>query len=536
MAMIAGGVAFYMTVIDSADKDIRHLGGIKNLSFLKSDIEQTTKRTILGQNSECPASTRNEIKKKFLDFHTSSQQATYKWSVTDKQLKNSKTTTCFFHPARFAIDIKEFHIEITRTSEPNFLQNASIVTVNTRITTQLGKTRNQQKYLSRYKISVKSLEEFGLVADTSNNLFNIDQGAKVVINGETLIDQSNRQSPFPLDKLITTDHSQIRYGSPVHVAAPSIVVGENGQNFLAKNPLTNIFAHGINLDTLPINTKAPYQHTSSNKWADVFDYSNIEDFYPLPLLESGTSIVGTNSHGMLRKYGEDYKTKKAFNPKNIHNDTKSIYSTIYGTGGEKMLYKSCTESDIESGKFNLLIFNNFNEDFTIDFSENKTGSDPAVFCGLIAARSVTVYLSGDDNFNNQFIGKIFVKNGIKVRNKGILRIHDLVSVSNEQILDSSVKSIINLANLKLQYYNQKYFSSQNFALPFFNDASTYSSTDPKLLFYVPRATKDFFKQTCDLPVPDSTLKCRQAEINSPNMKALTSDLGDKLVYDVRILE
>ena len=540
LAIIAGGVGFYMSVNDNADKDIRNLGGIKTLSYLKADIENTLKKTISGKNTQCPNTITNELRNKFIKFSTPAADAQYKILITENEIKKSPITRCFFNPSRFPIEFKELAIDINRTSEPNFLQGSSILTINTRIATQLGKTRNQHKYLTRYNVSIKNLESYLLISDGSNKLFNINSGANLHINGDILIDQNDRNKSYLLDKLITDSFDQIRYGGNVNVAAPSLVIGESGKKFLENNPLTNIFSAGLNLDALPLTITAPYQHAIAQRWSDIFDYSNMNDYYPLPQLNSGTAVIGSNNHGLIRKFGEDHKTNNNFNPKSFHNNTKNIYTSIYGTNGGKFLAKSCSPSDIESGYFNILIFNNFAEEFIIDFRENKATeslANPAIFCGLIAARSITIYLSDETpSTPNEFFGKMIVKDNIKVIGKGILRLNDLVTVSNEQIINPTARSLINLANLKLQYYNQKYFSSQNFALPFFTDSSIYSSSNPDYLFYVPRVTKDFFNQSCDLPVPDASLKCRQAEIKSPDIKFLTSTLGDKLVYDIRILE
>lgn len=540
LAIIAGGVGFYMSVNDNADKDIRNLGGIKTLSYLKADIENTLKKTISGKNNQCPVAITNELRNKFIKFSTSAEDAQYKILITENDIKNSPVTRCFFNPARFSIDFKELAIDINRTSEPNFLQGSSILTINTRIATQLGKTRNQHKYLTRYNVSIKNLESYMLVSDSTNKLFDLDNGANLLVNGDILIDQNDRNKSYLLDNLITSSFDQIRYGGSVNVAAPSLVIGEAGKRFLEHNPITNIFSTGLNLDALPLTITAPYQYANAQKWSDIFDYSNITEYYPLPQLNSGTAIIGSNNHGLIRKFGQDHKTNTNFDPKSFHNNTNNIYTRIYGANGGKFLAKSCSPSDIESGYFNILIFNNFAEEFIIDFRENKApenGTNPAVFCGLIAARSITIYLSDETpSTPNEFLGKIIVKDKIKVIGKGTLRLNDLVSASNEQILNPAARSLINLANLKLQYYNQKYFSSQNFALPFFTDSSVYTSSSPDYLFYVPRATKDFFNQSCDLPVPDASLRCRQAEIKSPDIKFLTSNLGDKLVYDIRILE
>lgn len=540
LAIIAGGVGFYMSVNDNADKEIRNLGGIKTLSYLKADIENTLKKTIAGKNTQCPTTITNELRNKFIKFSTSAEDAQYKILISENDIKKSPITRCFFNPSRFPIDFKELAIDINRTSEPNFLQGSSILTINTRIATQLGKTRNQHKYLTRYNVSIKNLESYLLIGDGSNKLFDINSGANLHVNGDILIDQNDRNKSYLLDNLITASFDQIRYGGNVNVAAPSLVIGEDGKRFLEHNPLTNIFSAGLNLDALPLTITAPYQHANAQRWSDIFDYSSINEYYPLPQLNSGTAVIGSNNHGLIRKFGEDHKTNKNFNPKSFHNNTKNIYTSIYGTDGGKLLAKSCSPSDIESGYFNILIFNNFAEEFIIDFRENKSPenvTNPAIFCGLIAARSITVYLSDETpSTPNEFFGKMMVKERIKVIGKGTLRLNDLVTVSNEQIINPAARSLINLANLKLQYYNQKYFSSQNFALPFFTDSSIYSSSNPDYLFYVPRATRDFFNQSCDLPVPDASLKCRQAEIKSPDIKFLTSTLGDRLVYDIRILE
>lgn len=255
----------------------------------------------------------------------------------------------------------------------------------------------------------------------------------------------------------------------------------------------------------------------------------MDKYYPLPQLTSQKSVVATNASSVIHEFGSN------FNPLTFHSNTKQIFNSIYGDG--KKLFESCNASNIDGGQFNLIIFNNINQDFTIDFSENNSSSSPPSFCGLIAARNIKIILNDEEKGPHRehlFIGKLLVKGSIHISRNGNLRIHDIATVNSDSIKD--IRPEISLENLKFQFYNQKYFSAQNFTVPFFKDNSIYNSTAVQHMGYVPRSTRSFFNQVCDMPAPNPHFRCRQKEITSPDMKTLTRDLGKKLIYDISILE
>ena len=130
---------------------------------------------------------------------------------------------------------------------------------------------------------------------------------------------------------------------------------------------------------------------------------------------------------------------------------------------------------------------------------------------------------------------MIIKEKLIVSNKGSLTIHDIMQFSEDSVQYPEPQ--MNVTNLRTQFYNQKYYSTQNFFLPFFEAGKTPTPSDLMGVsngkFYVPRATKAFFK-TC--PSPNNTKSCRNPDIPTPVKEDLAQNNWQDLLFEVYVVE
>lgn len=540
IALIGGTIGYFMTLNSKVDTEVRSLGATQRTVYMKSDVRETIRKTLMGTNKDCPSAMVSTLRSKFIDFNASIDSAkykyTYKWlpGPPPYTIDLDPNAICFLHQNRYlGIDFRSVTIDFLRASEPNLITLSSFVTVNVNIGFVSGGKSSALKYALRYRVDVLTLNHFGLISISPNNMFNIVNDGKVDVEAWTLLDQDDRLKAKNLESFVNfPDTTKVQYNKKFWMAAPKITLGANGLDFMKNKKIDDVFRYGIDFAVLPSTGpfEAPYE-VAPDQWNDTFNYDIMDKIYVLPKLNGGTSAISSPTMGVIYKYNFMDDGTTAYNESD-NKFTSKIYEGLYGN--KNQLFKSCDESTI-TGQFNLLIFNNFNEDFVIDFSGNTdVSASPPVFCGLIAARSVTFILNDkdtDDLKHNHFIGKIIVKDTIRVQNKGELHIHDIMEVTNDKI----GYGIADLSNVKAQFYNQKYFSSQNFQLPFFKDPSVYgaagSTTNP-VAHYLPRATKVFFDKDC------AGFKCRKDEIDVPVKEALIQNptWNNNLLFEVFSVE
>ena len=92
-----------MMASDQVDSEYRKFGATQGVSYLKVDIQQTLRRTLLGTNSDCDATTLTSMKK-FRNLLTPQAQAQSNINLT------SFTTTadlsiahCFLRPESYPL-------------------------------------------------------------------------------------------------------------------------------------------------------------------------------------------------------------------------------------------------------------------------------------------------------------------------------------------------------------------------------------------------------------------------------------------------
>ncbi len=161
-----------------------------------------------------------------------------------------------------------------------------------------------------------------------------------------------------------------------------------------------------------------------------------------------------------------------------------------------------------------------------------------VFCGVIAAKNLIIKLNGQNStgayYRHHIIGKFILRGKIKIENQGSLAIHDIMDFSEGLAEYPGIS--FDISNLRTQFFNQKYYSTQNFFLPFFesyplpllqNDNNLLGNPN---MYFFPRSTRAFFNTSCG---PGT---CRTTTIESPAKEYLVQNHWGRLLYDIYDLE
>jgi hypothetical protein len=551
IGMIAGLIGYWTSLTDKTDKEIRSLGATQSLSFLRADFQNTIKKSLLGTNSACPATGAfgKQFLDKFRNYSLSSTEAIISRIFIDNlsTSENEITTTssptdifCYVNISRYAgVDFNKIQIKISRATEPNYVTLSNFISADITVNYKSNDKPGILKYQLKYRVDVLTLNSFGLIFTntllTNSPRIAIPPNTFVKVKAPTLFDNvSDRTKEVFLNNFMHfpgTD--KLIYSDDVFSTAPGFKVdASNGLNFLKTKHLYDVFKQGIHYNQLPKGSfQAPYQISTTSQWSEILDYKPLESgYYPLPNTSGKVSAIFDNvTNSVVQK----------FDTANINNlnDTKKIYEHILGTSKGKYLTHSCRAADnLDSLIYPLYIFNNLNSDFIIDFTENKEADYPPVFCGLIAAKKLIIKLNNEQSnstfFQHHIIGKFIISDSIQIINQGSLNIHDLMTFTEDLIQYSGTQISIN--NLRTQFYNYKYYSAQNFSLPFFKEGKTPNITDNNSLastapnrFYVPRASKAFFNRSCG---PNNF--CRVDEILSPALDDLTKNHWNNLIFEV----
>jgi hypothetical protein len=158
--------------------------------------------------------------------------------------------------------------------------------------------------------------------------------------------------------------------------------------------------------------QAPYD-VNLDQWEDMFDYKEINDFYPLPKTSPPSMIWNVASQ-------DDFKTYDQ--PNDLYSTTE-IYEAINPALGKKSLTQSCLDAkSLTAEPYPLFIFKDFTKDFTIDFTGNNSTDWPPVFCGLIIAKDLIIKL------NNSVSTAPFYHHHIV-----LIKMHDLDYLNNQII-------------------------------------------------------------------------------------------------------
>jgi hypothetical protein len=554
--LITGTIGYFMLVTDQVDSEIRTLSSTQATSYLKSDVLESIRRLLRdGGNTGCDNTNAKvqvngkSLQETFQNLQLLDSQSQFDLTIQrsggqsykDFFSANKDIFNCFFHPTRYGanVEFEFFKISIKRYASPNMINLSNYLVADVTIMPIYFGKRHVEKYQLRYRVDAYSMSHFGLIFNSSgsDDVYSIDTGSYAQINAPVLVDQTNRTDSFMLSRL--SDFKNIIYNETVYLAAPTVAQDPTSIDFLQKGNLRDFFKDGVLFDVFRLgNAQAVPWKQSTGQYKDLFNYDvTASGRFPLPKLSSNESVHYTSSAGITHLYSNDKENNPIPGGIESHNKgTEEIYSLLLGD--KKYVYKSCASADVSSGVYNMIVFNNLSEDFTVDFRSNTSISTPPVFCGLIAARNLTVLLNDvpvdttdadlSKLIQNHIIGKILLSGKLIIKNKGQLVFTDILELDQDTITPYEV--IDDFTNVQVQYFNQKYYSSQNFTLPFFNTPAIYAETDyiaGANRFWVPRDTKEFFTKDC------AGKKCRTSPIGSPDPAELILTMhGKDLLYEV----
>jgi hypothetical protein len=601
ITMITSFIAYWISVSSKVDKETRTLDSTKRTAYLRSDFKNTIHRSLEGTNILCPTANLDAFKNKFHDFAKPITEALHEETFTghtqitiappSPTVLPISNVLCYFNPTRYTqpaitseaitsenqIEFLEVKVTTRRTTEPNYSTLSNFISTDVLVRFKLNKKENVLKYQFKYRIDVLDLSRYGLIFTDSNSnpsskLFNFSNSTTSVarINALTLFDHPDRDQTLLLSRILNLPvSSRLIYNRPVHLAAKEINIDDVAANFLINQTLYSSFRGGISTNVLEGVNKAPYEYSLS-EWKEFLDFKQIDEFYPLPKMNSTNrrSIIWNEATTLaLKTYDQGDLTS-----------TDTIYPAIYPDIGKKSLTQSCKKKEnLGVEPYPLFIFKNFEQDFTIDFQENNSSDYPPVFCGLIIARNLIIKLnntlSTSDYYAHHIIGKFILSGTIQIIGNGQLHLHDLLNFTEDQV---QYQLELDATNLRTQMYNQKFYSTQNFMLPFFKDDTVYNTVPENQLqastnlsrFYVPRSTRSFFNNTTtcgegtiggsssssgsgsgsgsgsfSAPTPTPTTPpttvpgiCRVANIDSPALDKLVKDHWQKLIFEVYDVE
>lgn len=524
ISMITGAIGYWVSVTSKVDKEIMGLGASQSASFLRTDFQHTIRKALQGRlpTSICPL--QNTIKNFYdfndLDFKIEKNYLDNPSTANVNELKSSSEIKCFFNPSRYEeVEFQKLNIAIRRMNAPNFISLSNFIAVDIVIAFKAGGKPTSQKFKLKYRLDVLTLNHYGMIFTDSSqqNLISLEPTSHVKVNSSVLFDLPQKiNASIPLQSIMNLpEYQRLIFVKDVMTPAESFINSEEVSSYLAEKPLTHVFKKGIQYNTFvkDPNFKLPYEIPSYNpKWREFLDLTPVKDgYYPLPDLggnaRSAFFTLGMVSASFLIR----------------STSTNQTYNVM-----NKNLSFSCQEvTDLSRGVFNIYIFNHLQEDFTIDFTQNKDTDKPPLFCGLIAARNLTVILNNELDssafFQHHIIGKFILTGKLIIQGSGKLNIHDLSEYTDDQNEYSGV--IIDSQNLRTQFFNQKYYSTQNFFLPVFKQGNINLSAIENR-FYRPRKTGDFFNKSCN------PYKCRDDDIPSPEEKDLIRRHHSNLMFEV----
>jgi hypothetical protein len=539
IGLIAGSIVYWNNLAGKVDTEVRSLGATQSTSYMRADFQNSIKKTIEGTNTSCPTGTLSSFENNFKNYLTSQQDAVYNVDYKDNPATpinevvdvSNLNIGCFFHPSRYqSLNWKSLKISIKRTSDPNYMTLSNFVAADIQAVFKVSSGKHTVlKYQLKYRIDVLSVNHFGTVFINSQSgpVFELDASSKIKIHSNVLFDvpSNYRNSPYPLSNLMDLpDTTKLTYLKETYTSTASFTSDTSLETFLNTKQLNDVFKKGVEYGHLSTDAtfKAPWELSTATQWNDLLDfYPTSDEGYPLPKTTPNSAIYNISSGSTVHTYG---------GTPNI--DTSEIYTRMNGAGNPKKLTKSCGNvTDLSTGIYNLYVFNKLNQDFTIDFTQNTEVDFPPIFCGVMAVNNLIIKMNNQNSTSafhkHHILGKFIVNGKIKVVGEGELHIHDLMDF-NESEIEYLLPDPLNLMNLRTQFYNQKYYSTQNFFLPFFKPGKSPAvgnlMTDPKR-FYVPRGTTAFFTDLC------AGYSCRVPNIASPDKKDLPTYWQD-LMFEV----
>ncbi len=532
MALIAGSVGYWISITSKVDKEIIGLGASQASSYLRSDFQNTIKKALQGRLTITTCPLKDVFQNSFYNFLNSDPRI-------EKSYQDNPVTTnineiishpeikCFFNPSRYdVLKWEKIKILIQRSGEPNLISLSNFLNVEVTAAYKINEIPRSHKFKIKYRLDVLTLNHFGLIfKNSSSPMIDLQNDSKLKINSSVLFDLPTRiNSTIPLEHILKLpDFQRLAYHNEVYTPAASFSINDDAVSFLSTQSLGDVFKKGVQYNSLPkdLNFKMPYELAPS-EWSEIIDMSPItKDGYPLPFTTPPSIILNEL----------DKNNSITFNPSFDKRSTNSVYKKMYQH--QTRLFESCSKEKIlNSGIYPLHLFNNLNEDFEIDFSGNNSKPFIPVFCGVIAAKNLTIILNNEPTTSNYFqhhlIGKFILSGQLIVKNNGKLNIHDISEFNGDQY-DYNIDFPIDVQNLRTQFYNQKYYSTQNFFLPVFKP-NKYPLNATNSVFYVPRSTKSLFSKIEN--INGQRKMARNDIITSPPPEDLIQQQYQNLVFEV----
>lgn len=544
--MIAGGLVYWSNLAGKVDNEVRSLGATQSTTYMRADFTTSIRKSIQGTNTYCNALSPI-FESKFKNYLTTSANATFNVNYQDNPstpLNEVVDTTlnpnirCFFNPARYnGIKWESLKISLMRTTEPNYMTLSNFIAADIQAAFRVSGKPTILKYQLKYRIDVLTLNHFGTIFINSQSgpVIEVDTDAKLRMRTSVLFDVPNRTNAYPLSNImILPDTGKLTYLKETFTSTKSFSSNSQVVDYLVSQNLSDVFKKGVEYGQLSENAsfKAPYE-LSPSQWDDTIDMGGITE-------DNGYPVPKTSPQSVI--YNE-MTTSPRYIYAGTNIDTNEIYSRMYPALGPKSLTQTCKPIlDLTVGKYNLFIFNKLNQDFTIDFTANTETNFPPIFCGVMAVNNLIVKLNNQDSsgafYKHHILGKLIVKGKIKVIGTGELNIHDLMDFTESDI-EYVPPEPIDINNIRTQFFNQKYYSTQNFFLPFFKPGQNLNVPAPALLtdsnrFYVPRGTTVFFDHIC--PGSSPSYLCRTGDIVPPAKEHLPETHWQKLMFEVFSVE
>jgi hypothetical protein len=494
IGLICSSIFYFISTTDNVDKEVRTLGSMQTLSYLRTDIAGTVQSWLEGfPNPDCPSTLKDKLQNEFSKFATpGSHSDSYSGAEIKLDVVGANNATkfllCYMHPNRYTgFSLKKFNAKFSANGAPNYQSLSQEISARIELELAIGSQRFLQKYNFGFRMRAVTLKDYGIVWTVSGNSAPLLSAAsdKAIVNvfAQPLIIKRESSDSFNSNRLLALNGpvnnptTRPNFFAPIHLNFPVINIDNSARQFFQDNGIEKIFQKGIVPDAIK-SFDLPTEHGSA--WNEVFNVpARASAGMPLPLTSSRTT---TRSGRISNKgdggeptapdlsFGDDYfKTSFQMMPKVPTDSSASIP------------VESC---QVTSGSPGLPIYANSNSagsgggDFVIDLSKSKDLNNPPIFCGLISANKIIVKLNNEAStqpyHQHYIIGKFHVTTQFVVEGEGTLNILDISTFEGDDILiDVSADKKPDSNLLRSNFNSFSFLSYRNFILPILKTGKTY---------------------------------------------------------------
>lgn len=558
ISTIGACIAYFINATDLVDSEIRGLGATQQLSYQKAEIENSLIKWLEGRPSPACNPVKNALIDKFTNFQLSDQES----RIVFEQASGSPATPiinfnssfpnvhlpCFMNPNRYReFSLKDFKAEFFRIGQPNYMglsnEVGALITFEMHYNRGAGAAKIfRQKYNFRYRLEASSLGNYGLiftrspVGDTAISA-NSPGSTKTFVLAKTLV-----LGPSPeLTNLASygsgsSDYTEFQ--NEVHVSSGHLVIDNTSLEYVKNNGFDKIFTKGIVTDAIPSTETNPGYIYPTNfggqAWQESFNYYYWDQVGHLPLTSSLRTASPAPPSGGTSYYSNSIEgTSVALDDVKLRDTNQIFSSPLHGSEPANVFTTCAFTTTGGPNQSRMMTWANMNNSFTIDLRRNTDAATPPVFCGMIAARDITIILNdlednpstSDSEFTHHYlIGKFIVSNGIKIQGKGKIHIIDGLDFQKEDINLPGV-SVVNPSLIQQHIYSFSYTSYRNFFMPFLRANTSYTSLGADLGWITPMSVIDWgFTNPC--PPPATGFRCP----STMNVPTLVIDSAGKKTY------